>query len=181
LRLKASYERQAWNFKPLMLVHDYLVHKGRGGAALLWEEQFQNLSQEPAANHLARLTALEQEHHLHLGTVADRLQERFIEPLAQDRLCALVEPAMEEAPQSGGGLAFQRLREEVRRLAENPSGVGLDVPPWLRRLAEEIQRVRAVQDPVTVLAQQVFHIPQRRLEHQELLQQLAEWDQPPGK
>src|SRR5262249_1307889 len=33
LRLKASYDRNAWQFRPLILAHDVLARKGRGESA----------------------------------------------------------------------------------------------------------------------------------------------------
>ena len=57
-----------------------------------------------------------------LRTVADRVEERFLKPLALDRLCALVKPAMAEARAGEKGATFARLEvtavrdSRVRRL-----------------------------------------------------------------
>jgi len=74
---------------------------------------------------------------MRLRTVADHVQERFAKPLALDRLVALIEPAMAEARQPGERKAFTRLMQELQPYAATPTGVGLDVPHWLRRLEQE--------------------------------------------
>jgi hypothetical protein len=155
-----------------------LARQGQGGAAVLWQEEFQRLTQAAAMEHLERLTALEQEHHVHLGTVTDCLQERFVKPLALDQLCALIAPAMAEARQVGDHPSFERLRRQLQPLAATPTGVGLDVPQWLRRLEAEVQRVWATQSAVAVLAEELFRIPPRFIGHEDVQQQLHEWEEP---
>ncbi len=181
LRLKASYERQAWHFRPLVMAHDVLARKGRGETAVLWEEEFAQLTQEPAADHLEQLAALEREHRLRLGTIADRLQERFVKPLALDRLCALVEPSMAEARQAGERPAFERLRRELQPLTATPTGVGLDVPQWLRRLESEVQRFRSAHTAVASLAEGLFRVPARTLSYQEMMDQVEAFEAPSGE
>ncbi|HXG12165.1 MAG TPA: hypothetical protein VNK04_20590 [Gemmataceae bacterium] len=178
LRLKASYERQAWQFRPLVLVHEVLARAAEGEAAVLWEEAFGELTQEPAAQHLDELTRLERAHGIRLGTVRDRLEERFIKPLALDRLCALVEPAMEEARRPGEQTAFAELERELQDYTANPSGVGLDVPHWLRRLEAEVQRARAARSSVALLAGSFLQVPDVPLTLADLRSQLADWDRP---
>src|SRR5581483_9011574 len=97
LRLKVSYDRYAWQFRPLVLTHEVLARNDRPKAALLWEKAFARFTDKFAQQHLQELARLEQAHGLRLRTITDRLQEKFIRPLAVDRLCALVAPTMEEA------------------------------------------------------------------------------------
>jgi hypothetical protein len=138
-----------------------------------------------ALQHLEQLTRLEQAHGVRLGTVRDRLGEVFLKPLALDRLCALTEPATAEARRPGADRpAFARLREELRAYTETPTGVGLDVPFWLRRLEAEVQRVQARQSAVVTLAENFFRVPRRPLAPDEVLRQLADWERqalPPGQ
>jgi hypothetical protein len=110
--------------------------------------------------------------------VADRLQERFVKPLALDRLCALVEPAMREAEGSGDRPAFARLRRELEAYTATPTGVGLDVPAWLRRLELEVQRVQATHTRLAALAENYFRVPRRPLTYEDVERQLREWDRP---
>jgi hypothetical protein len=178
LRLKASYERRAWQFRPLVLAHEVLARGGLATAAVLWEEAFTHSTRELAAEHLEALARLERTHGMRLGTVADRLQERFVKPLALDRLCALIEPAMDEAREQGPRPALARLEQELQAFVTMPSGVGLDVPHWLRRLESEVQQVRTSQTSLAVLAENVFQMPERTITRAELQQQLQDWDRP---
>ena len=57
LRLKASYERHAWNFRPLLWVHEILVRKGQEQAALFWREAFA-LTGDLARRHLEEIDKL---------------------------------------------------------------------------------------------------------------------------
>jgi hypothetical protein len=180
LRLKVTYERHAWRLRPLVLAHEVLARRGRADLAVSWQEAFTRLTRELAEQYLERLTALEQTHGVRLRTVADRLGERFVKPLALDRLCALIEPAMHEARRPEGGPTFIRLERELRPLTATPTGVGLDVPQWLRRLDAEVQRVRAAQAAVAVLAEGFFHVPRQPLSLPDLQRQMDEWEKPPS-
>jgi hypothetical protein len=178
LQRKASYERDAWQFRPLVMAHDVLARQGRAEAAVLWEEEFTELTREPAADHLRELAELEKEHRVRLGTVADRLQERFVKPLALDRLCALIGPAIEEARRPGDRPAVARLRRALRPMAATPVGVGLDVPHWLRRLEAEVHRVRTTHSAVATLAEGLFRLPQRLVGRDEMQRQVEDWEKP---
>jgi hypothetical protein len=90
-------------------------------------------------------------------------------------LCALIEPAMDEARAGEGGPSFARLREDLRAWTANPTGVGLDVPQWLRRLEAEVQRVRGSRSAIAALVENYFRVPQRALGHAELRQHLDDW------
>jgi hypothetical protein len=178
LRLKVGYERHAWQFRPLVLAHEVLARRGRTEAAVLWEQKFNQFTRELARQHLEQLAKLERARGVRLGTVADRLGERFVKPLALDRLCALVEPAMLEARQPDGGPAFPRFREEAKAYTATPTGVGLDVPYWLRRLEMEVRRVQATHTTIAVLAENFFRVPRRPLAYDDLQRQLREWERP---
>jgi hypothetical protein len=174
LRLKASYERHAWQLRPLWLVHEVLARR-QGHAAVRWQEQLTLLTRKRAAGHLEELARLEKAHGMHLRTVADRLGERFVKPLALDRLCALVEPAMAEARRGGPGEAFARLKAELETYAQTTTGVGLDVPHWLRRLEAEVQRVQGARTPLANLAENLPQIPRVRVPLEEVRRQFEGW------
>jgi hypothetical protein len=179
LRLKAAYERHSWRLRPLVLAHEVLARRKRSDFAHSWEEAFTRLTRDLADQYLERLAQLERQDGMRLGTVADRLQERFVKPLALDRLCALIEPAMAEARQMGeGSSAFARLEKELKPLTANPTGVGLDVPHWLRRLGLEVQRVRAGQSAIALLAEGLLQVPKRALTIEELKQEVENWEKP---
>ncbi len=178
LRLKSAYERQAWQFKPLVLAHEMLARRGRTQAAVLWEQSLTRFTRDLAKKHLDQLARMERNRGVRLGTVSDRLHERFIKPLALDRLCALIEPSMEEARRAGERPAFARLQQELATYTATPTGVGLDVPYWLRRLEMEVQRVQATHTTIAMLAEHFFRVPRQPLAFDELQQQLRDWDRP---
>jgi hypothetical protein len=178
LRLKAAYERHAWQFRPLVLAHEVLARRGRGQTAVLWEQSLTRVTRDLARGHLEQLERLERVRGMRLSTIRDRLGERFIKPLALDRLCALIEPAMREARQEGEQPAFTRFQDELRTFTATPMGVGLDVPFWLRRLEMEVHRVQAARTTIAVLAENFFRVPRQPLSWDELQRQLGDWDRP---
>src|SRR5262249_49485613 len=95
LRLKATYERQAGQFRRLFMAHEMLARHGRPATAVGWQEELIKFTAELAKQHVESLARLEKQHGIRLGTVTDRLSERFVKPLALDRLCALIEPCLE--------------------------------------------------------------------------------------
>jgi hypothetical protein len=174
LRLKASYERNAWQLKPLNLVHEVLAKKD-GAAAQLWRQQVQELSRQTAEEHLKELARLERVHGMHLTTIADRLEERFVRPMALDGLCALIEPALEQAPALLNQDPLVPLEEALRPLAATPTGVGLDVPHWILRLESEVHRVRTSKTALVSLAETLFQVPKVQVPFRELAEQLRDW------
>jgi len=151
LRLKAGYERDQWRLRPLVLVHETLCRRGRLVEAEGWQGGIVEYTREQADRHLAELDRLEREHGLRLRTIRDRLAERFVAPLVTDRLCARLRPAWEAA--RGGATesddAFRRLTADIESFAATPVGVGLEVPPWLRRLEAEADHLRHSDNPQT--------------------------------
>jgi hypothetical protein len=178
LRLKVAYERHAWQFRPLVLAHEVLARRGRGRAAVLWEQSLARVTRDRARQHLDQLEHLERVRGMRLNTISDRLHERFLKPLALDRLCALIEPAMREAREGGECPSFSRLLQELRVYTSTPTGVGLDVPYWLRRLEMEVHRVQAARTTIAVLAENFFRVPRRPLSYDDLQRQLRDWDRP---
>ncbi len=176
LRLKASYDRTAWRLRPLTLVHE-IVARHDGAAAAVWRDQVELLTREPAAHHLQELSQLERKHGVRLATIADRLEERFIQPMAIDRLCALIPPSLRQARDRFDRDEPCPLEEELRPLAETPSGVGLDVPPWLVRLEHELHRVRGAESALGSLIESQALVPLLPLPFAQLAEELREWKQ----
>lgn len=173
LRVKAKYERYAWRMRPLVLAHEALCRKGLPDVAEHWERSIAEFSKPLAAELSELLAQKEAEHAVRLRTIRDRIEERFLRPLALDRLCALVEPASEEARQGiTNGPTFSRLTELLTPLAANPTGVGLDVPQWLRKIHDEVDRIR---DNEAIPPKPAGPV---RLTFAELQRQLDEWEDP---
>jgi hypothetical protein len=154
-----------------------VLARRRPAAAVLWQESFAEETHELADAHVFELANLEKAHGIQLRTVADQLHEQFVKPLALDRLCAQVEPAMAEARAGTAGPAFARFEQELHDFTESPTGVGLDVPKWILRLQGEVQRVQAARTETAELADRLFQIPRGAVSFEELRQQLEDGEE----
>jgi hypothetical protein len=178
LRIKAGYARNVWQFRPLILCHEILSRRGQDQASEIWSRAFARFSSAAADKHLADLETVETRHRTGLRTIRDLVEERFVRPLALDRLCALVGPIAIEAqlPEPRDKLA--RFTEQLEAYADHPIGAGLDVPMWLQALEQELQRIRAAGSPIGVLAETHLRIPRLGLSIEEVNEQLGNWDLP---
>jgi hypothetical protein len=177
LRVETSYDRMAWNLRPVVLVHEVLVHCGRKEAAGQWRRTVQQRTRSMANEHLKRFEQLVKRYGMRLPSVAQRLDERFVRPLDIDRLRALVRPAVEELRAGLMPVAFTFLEEEIAQLTEEPGGVGFEVPGWLESLEEEVSRLdNRVPDEEEELADADPAMPQVRLSRTEIERQIEEWD-----
>jgi hypothetical protein len=177
LRLKTGYDRVAWNIKPVVMVHEVLARRGWPSAAELWSRGVARRTAHIADWHLKRLAELNQHYGIRLPTICDRLAERFVRPLAIDRVRALVCPAIEEARHAAEGQVFSLLEQELAEFTENPSGSGLDVPAWLIVLEEEVARCERRDDRGVEPADLDPPVPQIRLTWQAVREQLKSIDQ----
>jgi hypothetical protein len=173
LRLRAAYDRVAWNLKPVVIAHEILVRHGRPAAAELWQQALAERTSEAADDHQARFEKLCEKYGIRLPSVAERLAERFVRPLAIDRVRALVEPAMEAANTSDRA-AFDALEQEIESLVREPAGAGLDLPDWLDALEEEVSMIRISQRHREPSDDVLRRIDQVRLGWDELQEQLTE-------
>lgn len=179
LRLKVRYDRLAWRMRPLALGHEVLCRRGQDALAEKWREFVANKTRKVAGELLAELEKRETRYGIRLRTVRDRLEERFLLPLEIDRAAAQVAPAASAARAGEGedNPAFARLTAAVAPLGATVSGVGLEVPAWVRRLEEALRQTRSrdSDDPIS--------LPGRvsGLNFEELKQQLSEWDKPLGE
>ncbi|MGI9456822.1 MAG: hypothetical protein ACR2NU_09680, partial [Aeoliella sp.] len=142
LRLRASYDRWAWRIQPVFLAHDILIRLGRDDAAQMWREAIAERTAETADRYIEGFEELAEEYGMRLPTIAERLGERFIRPLAVDRLRALVAPAIEAADAELDNCEFEALEREIASLIDEPCGAGLDVPDWIAALEEEVTVLR---------------------------------------
>ena len=181
LRLKAHYERVRWNLEPVAMAHELLARKGRTEAAHRWQEAMGEKTATIADALWQKLKELETRYGVRLSTVADRLRDRFVKPLALDRLRVLVEPAMEQARGQADGSTsevFDRFERGIRDYTAATTGVGWDVPHWLRVLEQEVRRVRAERDGIVELPEAHIRVPRTHLSFAELERQLELWGQP---
>lgn len=175
LRLKVQYDRVAWRMRPLAVAHEVLCYKGHHAIAERWQENIAENLRPRSEELLAELQKKEEENALRLRTVRDRLEERFVQPLLLDRLCALIEPAAREAREGLGETSptFLKLEEQLRPFIDHPTGVGLDVPHWLRKFEVEVERVREL-----LTQPRVEQSPAVELSFVDLQEQLAQWEMP---
>ena len=173
LRLRAAYDRVAWNLKPVVWAHEILVRQRRALAAEMWCQAFAERTSEAADSHLAKLEELSKKYGMRLATVADRIGERFVRPLMIDRVKALVEPAL-TADEDLRQIAFTALDREIASLASEPSGAGLDLPDWLAALEDEVTLARSRVNHEPSSDRLAHRIGQVKLSWPELLEQLEE-------
>ena len=60
------------------------------------------------------------------------------------------------------------LEEKLRPFAANPTGVGLDVPPWLARLEHELHHLETSRSALASLAETLFQVPRLIMSFDEL-------------
>jgi len=181
LRLKVAYDRSIWRMRPMILAHEMLCRRGFDRLAANWREEIAAYSDRTAEELLTQLSTREGEHAVKLRTVRDRLEERFLQPLRIDQAAARVARAAQAArdgkPEDNP--AFEGLLATIQPLADHPSGVGLDVPAWLRRLEEELRKVRAVDPEAEPDLFEQFPFPEPlSLDFNDLQRQLREWEKP---
>ncbi|MCL4205787.1 MAG: hypothetical protein KJ000_25165 [Pirellulaceae bacterium] len=175
LRLRTQYDRICWQLKPVVWAHELLVRRGQKQAAEIWRREFSEQTREQADRLLERLAALQKKYAMRMPTVADRLGERFVRPMAIDRIRALVGPAMEECRVSTPSSSFELLQQETDLLTREPSGVGLDVPAWLVALEEEVAETLQQEAHWNQARQLEVLIPRQPLTLQEARRQLERW------
>ncbi len=141
LRLRVRYERIAWNLRPVMWAHEVLVRCGLDGPAMMWRRSLQQRIGAEAELYAKKLKQLQKTYAMRMPTVADRINENFIQPMTVDRMRALIGPAMRDAEANQPSRAFELLEQESSLLTRNPTGVGLDVPAWLDSLEEEVEQL----------------------------------------
>ena len=177
LRLRLGYERFAWNLRPVMMVHEVLVRRQKTATAELWRRAVTDRTCEAADWNIAQLRELNRKYGVRLPTIADRLGERFVRPLAVDRLRALVRPSVVELRTAGDHTAFSLLEQELLEFTDNPCGSGLDVPAWLLALEDEARRVQAQTDRRSAIPPSLHErIPRVTLTWEEALQQMRNWE-----
>ena len=147
LRLRAAYDRVAWNLRPVVMAHEILVRQNRPAAAEMWQQALAERTAETADANLARFEELCNQYGIRLPSVAERLGERFTRPLAIDRVRALVGPADRRRRHRRPRARSPRCKQEIASLAQEPAGAGLDLPDWLAALEEEVSMVRCTPPP----------------------------------
>jgi hypothetical protein len=95
---------------------------------------------DTAAGLSQRLAEIERESGVRLVSVGDRVRRAFTAPLEQDELEAIIDPAVAElftGEPCGAGATFETRAQAFLGVA---SGAGVEVPEWLERLTDRVDR-----------------------------------------
>ena len=182
LRVESGYDREAWNMAPVGIAHEVLARGGRDKAAEMWERTFEERSSEHAERHLRRLSRLEKKYGVRIPSLADHLNERFVKPLAVNRMLALVPHCLRFSEQTGeieeNAEAFAKLQAEIEQYQRNTVGAGIDVPEWLRSLDQEADKLADHLADEEYQAEASSHRAAVQIKLQDLKHQLTNWKQP---
>jgi hypothetical protein len=175
LRLRANYDRLAWNLRPVVLAHEVLVRRRREGAAEIWRRAVAERTSPIAEEHLKRFHRLCKKYGMRLPSIVEHLGERFIRPLEIDRLCALLRPAIEELRSGQPGEKLRQFEEHIARFTQEPAGAGFELPGWLDALEQEMERVPwETTEEEDDLLDPLIHLPQVCLSRAEVKRQIQE-------
>jgi len=172
LRLRVRYDRVAWNLKPVFWAHEILVRSRFETAAAIWRRSLSERIGAKADIYVTKLRSLQREYAMRMPTVADRILERFVQPMTIDRMRALIEPATRDAEANRPSGAFELLQKEAELLTQHPTGVGLDMPAWLAALEEEVEMIAKRHGGNEVDVMSLVTMPIRPLQSEELRAQL---------
>lgn len=179
LRLEARYERFAWDHSPLVAAHEVLIRTGLKKEARIWRDQFVVLTNTVAREILHDLKKLERQYGVRLPGITDLFNERFVKPLALDELLALVPEAMNDARERRvPSENFNKLVELVREYLNSTTGSGLEIPPWLRDLEDEIAANDHHGDPPEDKNDFRLTVPLVPMPPEELERQVEIWETP---
>jgi hypothetical protein len=143
LRLRANYDRVAWNLRPVMLIHEVLVRDGKETAAESWRRAVAERTGDVAKNFLRDYQKLSKKYGMRLPSIAERLDEQFTKPLLVDQLVALIKPAMDEIREDRPLTTFPQLEKLVNFFTMKIAGAGYETPEWLAAMEDEAAQVQA--------------------------------------
>lgn len=179
LRVEAHYDRDAWHMLPLTIVHEMLARGGYDEEAEAWSTTFEVQTEDLADHHLAELAALQERFGMQMPTIHDHLNQRFVKPLAVNRMLAHVERSVKDAAAGRKtSSAFRRLRKEIDSYLQNSWGSGVDIPAWLRTLEQEVDDVLHPAEGGRPGAEAPLELTPVTLGIRDFRQQLRHWREP---
>ena len=141
LRLRSSYDRVRWKMKPVIWAHKILVDKKQNNVARMWRREL-NAKISPKANrYIEDLEELRNKYSIQLQSVGRRIEGRFESQIQIDRLIALVKPAVSKPRTRDSLKAFDLLQHESQAFCRTTTGVGIELPPWLAALEQEVEQI----------------------------------------
>ena len=183
LRLRARYDRLAWNLRPVLLAHEVLVRRGFDEAAGIWRGAVAQRTALIADEHLKEYAGLGKKYSMRLPSIADHLAERFVRPLEIDELRALVRPAIDQLRQGREPTAFKQLEKHLAPFVKEASGAGFETPGWLEALEQEVEQIQWRETEADQESSDLdVPLPQVRLSRREverqikqMLDEMGEW------
>lgn len=142
LRLLGQYDRLSWDLRPFINAHNVIVREKNYEVADSWFESIQDRSAQQAKLFIRSYKKLCVKYGLTVKTVGDRLDERLVQPMVINKLCALLEPSIQEARKGGETPSFTRFLELVKEFTRDALGTGYEPPDWLEEIEDEINRYR---------------------------------------
>ena len=179
LRVESHYDRDAWHMLPLTLVHEMLTRNGWDDAAEAWAATFEVQTEDIADSHLADIAALEERYGMQMPTIRDHLNQRFVKPLAVNRMVGHVAQSVRDMQRGRRtSAAFRRLRTEIDEYLADSWGSGVEVPSWLRMLEQEVDESRDPADGGRPGIEAQLALPVVRLGIRDFRQQMRKWKEP---
>ena len=141
LRLRSSYDRVRWKMKPIIWAHKILVDKKQNNVARMWRRELNSKIAPKADRYLEELQDLRKRYSIQLQSVGRRIEGRFESQIQIDRLIALVKPAVAKPRTRDSLRAFDLLQQESQAFCRTTTGVGIELPPWLAALEQEVEQL----------------------------------------
>lgn len=139
LRLVASYDRIAWNLRPVRIAHSVLVDAGQDEAAAQWRRAVLERTSDAANSHLLKYEQLCRKYGMRLRSVQARLAERFLHPFVVDCLLRSLRQCLREENGTPSSESFARLKAEIGDLLQEPASEYSEVPDWIESLLREFE------------------------------------------
>ena len=87
------------------------------------------------------MLGLRKKYSIQLQSVGRRIEGRFESQIQIDRLIALVKPAVSKPRTRDSLKAFDLLQQESQAFCRTTTGVGIELPPWLAALEQEVEQI----------------------------------------
>ncbi len=174
LRLRAKYDRAAWEMYPIMTVHAVMVRNQFSEIAEAGLTSMMRSHIQLADKLLIDYAALQKEYGVSIKSVKDRLEERFVAGMTINTLQALMEPSITEARSSQGGdtPSFRKFLRHVQTFVDNPTGTGFEPPRWLEEVEEEVHRYRNKSEEDDEMLDLKDYTPRVTLTHHDVREKL---------
>ena len=141
LRLRSGYDRVRWKMKPIIWAHKILVDKKQNNVARMWRRELNSKISPKADRYIEDLQDLRKRYSIQLQSVGRRIEGRFESQIQVDRLIALVKPAVAKPRTRDSLKAFDLLQHESQAFCRTTTGVGIELPPWLAALEQEVEQI----------------------------------------